>query len=462
MTKSQKNSYWLNSGIYTFGQRLSTSLFGFAGFYFLVRCLDKPSFGVWALFISVTALIEVARNGLIQNAQIKFAAAATPEEYPVILKASIVLNIILTGVSVVVLLILGPVLAYKWDAPVLKEMFWLYTLTTISLIPFSQFNFIQQANLDFKGIFWSWFIRQALFFGSILYVYFDHHVSLHRLSFGMLLSSIAASAASWFFVRKFLKLAPGIDWDWVKKLFNYGKFTFATNVSGMISGNIDQMLLGSMKTKQMVAEYNTSFRIQNLIDVPISTMAQVVFPQSVSRMATEGTSALKYLYERSVGVTLALIIPAVIFVQLFPDFVIYLIAGKDYENAVHLLRLTILYSLISPFTRQFGTIMDSLGKPHMNFYFVLCITILNTGCNYVFIRHFGLEGAAYGTLTSMSIALVIAGYILRKETGIQYREVLRHMIKSYPELFRFVTRRLGFNKPTPVSTEIIDNGSSTA
>jgi lipopolysaccharide exporter len=63
-----KSNYWLKSGTYTILQRFFNVLFGFGAFAILVRVMPKNEFGVWALFVSVTSLIEVARIGLIQNA----------------------------------------------------------------------------------------------------------------------------------------------------------------------------------------------------------------------------------------------------------------------------------------------------------------------------------------------------------------------------------------------------------
>ena len=175
-------------------------------------------------------------------------------------------------------------------------------------------------------------------------------------------------------------------------------------------------------------------------------MASVVFPQGVRRMATEGKSALKYLYERSVGLMLGLVAPVVLGVVLLPGLVIELIAGDKYLSSVHLLQLTILYSLISPFTRQFGTIMDSLGKPQINFVFVLCITLINTTTNYFCIQSFGVIGAAYGTLASMFMALIFAGIILRREIDISYRNVLIYTVKAYRDIFTMAAEKTGIVK----------------
>ena len=52
--------------MYAIADRFVALLFGFGSIYLLLRLLSKEDFGEWALFITVTALVEVARNGLIR------------------------------------------------------------------------------------------------------------------------------------------------------------------------------------------------------------------------------------------------------------------------------------------------------------------------------------------------------------------------------------------------------------
>lgn len=430
--KFAKDSYWLKSGIFTLFERFSLVLFGFGSYFFQVRILTKEEFGIWALFLTVTSLIEVARNGLIQNAQIKFMASSPAEEHPKIITASLALNVILTVFSVVCLFLFAGLISTLYTSPALKGMLYFYVLTTISLIFHSQFNFIQQGSFDFKGIFWSNFIRQGSFFLFIILCFVtSYKISLINLVNLQTLSAVLGAGTSFFFVRKYLKFSRTLDWEWVKKLFGYGKFVFGTNISSTIFKSIDQLMLGSIVSTSSVAVYNTAVRITNLVEVPTVSVAAIVFPQSAKRMATEGKDAVKYLYEKSVGLILALIIPIVVVVMLFAKPIILVIASAKYLDAVPILQVTILYSLFFPFSRQFGTVLDSIGMAKTNFYFIVFSAALNVVINYVFIKTFGIMGAAYGSLTAHTICFILNQIILTRILKVSFMNTLIHAKAFY-------------------------------
>lgn len=432
-----KDSYWMKSGIYTMGQRVTSLITGFGGFYILVRVLSKNDLGAWALFASVTALIEVARGGLIQNAQIKYCATASEEEYPRILTASLSLNVLVTIFSVIVLSGLAHFLSVLWHSPQLENMFYLYSITTVILILYYQFNFIQQSNLDFKGIFYSNLVRQGVFFLFILFSWmFSHEIKLYELVWMMSIGAFLGTVLSYFYVKNYWKITYKIEWEWVKRLFHYGKYVFGTNISSMIYTSIDQMMLGYLMPVSSVAIFNAANRVTNFVEVPLSSVAAIVFPQSAKRIETHGKEAVTYLYERSVGLLVAMILPVTLLCLIFSKWIMIIIAGREYLEAAPILQIIILATLIQPYIRQFGTTMDSIGKPKTNFYLLVFIAILNIGTNYFFISTFGLIGAAFGTLTALIVFLIISQIILNRELNIKFHHTFIYMWHFYKDGFR--------------------------
>lgn len=429
------------------GQRVTSLITGFGGFYILVRILSKDDLGAWALFISVTALIEVARGGLIQNAQIKYCATASAEEYPKILTASLSLNVIVTLFSVILLSSLAHFMSVLWHSPQLEGMFYLYALTTVILILYFQFNFIQQSNLDFKGIFYSNLIRQGVLFLFIFFAWLNNHeIKLYELVWMMSLGALLGTVLSYFFVKNYWKVTYKVEWEWVKKLFHYGKYVFGTNISSMIYTSIDQMMLGYLMPVSAVAIFNTANRVTNFVEVPLSSVAAIVFPQSAKRIETHGKEAVTYLYERSVGLLVAMILPIAILCLIFSKWMIIIIAGADYIEAAPILQIIILATLIQPYIRQFGTTMDSIGKPKINFYLLVFIAIINIGTNYFFISTMGLIGAAFGTFTALLIFLIISQIILNKELNIKFHHTFIYMWKFYVDGFNMGLRVLKTGK----------------
>ncbi len=449
-----KKSYWLSSGVYSLLERLSFMLFGFGSIFFLLRLLTKDEFGVWALFLTVTSIVEVARNGLIQNALIKHLASSEKEDHGAITTASIALNVILTGVSVMILFLLSGWLSDLWNAPQLAVMLKIYCITTVALIFLSQLIFVQQANFDFRGNFWGNFVRQGSLFIFIVVCFAGKlELTLLNLAWFQVVGALLGGSVAFFFGRKYVELSAIVKWDWVGKLFHYGKFVLGTNISSMLYKSIDKMMLGSMLSTASVAIYDLAIRITNLMEVPTASMAAIMFPQSARQAVTQGREAIKRLYEKSVGIVLALIIPAIILIWIFAEPAVMLVAGEEYMETIPILRLTLLYGLFMPFSRQFGTVLDSMGKPKTNFYFVILSAVLNIIFNYIFISKFGVIGAVYGAFTTAAIRLTLSQIVLYNVLKVNFANTLIYMKEFYVQCFNFgidfVRRKLGSQSIVP-------------
>ncbi len=438
-----KGTYWFKSGSYTLFERLSLQLFRFGGFYLLVRAFTREEFGVWVLFLIINAFVEMARVGLIQNALLRYLAPARPEQFGLINTASLALNVALTLLSVAFLLLLAEVYPVFWDMPLLENMLRLYAITTVVLIPFFQFNFIQQANQDFRGIFYSNFAREGLFFCYVLYGYFApvRALDLVDLAAFQIVAALAGAGLSFWLARRYSVFAPRLNPVWFGRLLTYGKYAVGTNTSSMLIKSLDQLMLGSLLGPAAVAVYGTAVKVANLVEIPTQAMAAVVFPVSARRIRTEGKPAVKLLYEKSVGAILALILPGLALIWFLPAWTLRFIAGEAYLEAAPILQVTLLYALFVPFARQFGTIMDSIGRPRINFLFVFCSALLNAGFNYMLILSYGTIGAAYGTLITYSMLFVANQIVLYRELRVSTLQVFRYLFRFYGRAFFLLIAR---------------------
>ncbi len=429
---SSDKSYWLKSGAYSLFEQLSRLAFGMGSLLILVRALDKSTFGIWAIFMVVTTFVEIPRAGLLQNGLLKFLSTESKDKHGQIITASLVLNLFFT-IAIIGLLIPGAGVIANWqDAPILQPMLWLYIAITIVLMPFFNVNYIQQANLDFRGIFWSTFVRYGLFFGYNLYHFImGLEFDLMGLVWMQLVAAIFGSLVSMYYVKPYFIWAKRIDWSWVKKLIGFGKYVFGTNLATMIHKKADVMILGHMLSSAAAALQDVAVRITYLIEAPAMAAAGVVFPQSARAMEEQGVKGVKVLYERVVGIIVGLLLPFALFVMLFPKLIIGLIAGEEYMEAVNILRITVGYGLIIPFAIQFGTILDSIGLPKVNFLYTMAGGLLNLALLFVFIKQFGVIGAAYAGLSSYSIMLFFQQRFLNKKVGVNFLNIFKYMFEFY-------------------------------
>lgn len=421
----------------------------------LLRLMPKAQFGAWVLFLSVTSIVEVGRIGLLQNALVKYLSTKSGEEAGRITTASLVLNGMLTSVFVIGFLAFAPMLAQWFEATELAGLFRVYCLTTVALIPFFQCNYIQQANLDFKGIFWGNLVKGGVLFTYIAWLFLQKGaVPLVSLAYAQMLAAVLSSAVSWYFARRFAHFSKKIDWSWVKKLWDYGIFVFGTNLSTQLFKNVDKLLLGALPAggKVAVALYDAAIRVTNLTDVPTASMATMLFPQSARRVE-EGHHALKYLYEKAVGAILAFMLPCIVGVMVLADWIILIVAGEGYGEAANLLRITILFGLFLPYAVQFGTVLDSMGRPRVNFVYTILSLALAALLNYLFIREIGAYGAALGSLLAYAITFVFMQVYLHKHLKVNPLAPFGHMVGFYKKVMTLILRFAKGGRLTEVAAE---------
>jgi lipopolysaccharide exporter len=424
----------LKSGLYSIGSRISFLIFGFGGFYFLVRTQSKEDFGAWSLFLTITTILEMSRTGLIQNALIKLYHANEKSDQSKVISACWIINALFTLIVYLILVGLAFFSDRIFGLPDLKFMFLLYGLTLVLLVPLTQFNYIQQAHFSFTGIFWSSFVRQGLLFLFILFAFiFDHTVSLAELVVWQTIGTGGALLAAYITAKPFLIYRYVWDKVVTVKVLHFGKYVMGTNLFSLLFKSSDQFSIGVLMNPASVATYSSAIRMSNIIEYPATAIAEVMYPHSSARISAEGDQVIKSMYEKSVGLTLAIIVPAVVFVFVFSEWIIHVAAGPAYAEAADILRITILFGLLTPFNRQFGMAMDSSGRPHFNFYLLVIAAIINVGLNLIFVQFLGVMGAAYATLISYLIISTIGHFFLVKLFSVEVKKVMVYMFMAYAQ-----------------------------
>ena len=313
-------NYWLRSGLYSLSERVVAMAFNLGTAMLLLRLLDKEAFAAWGLFILIAYFVEMGRNGLLQNGLVR--SLNTHKDDPIIQAkiqtAALAINLTYSLLSNLILWFSSDWIIGQYQISQLEEMLPAFFLANFFMAFSAHCNFIQQANFEFRGLFWaSAFYRSTPFFWVLACWFGGTEVPLWQFSVAVLIGVCLAALASGWYARHFWNFSKKIDFQWVRNLVGYGKYVLGTNLSTMFYKNIDKLTLGQLLGPLAFAVYDAAGRVTQLVEAPAFSIAQVVFPKSAEKMVSEGASGVKQLYERSVGATLAVILPFVAFVLLF-------------------------------------------------------------------------------------------------------------------------------------------------
>ena len=128
-------------------------ILGFLGFMLLVRIYEPVEFGIWVLFISIISIIEMGRNGFVQNGLIKFLGNPNQNEERKIQMAALVLNTALTLLLMAILWFTAYPLENLLNARGLAPLLRIYCLILPLLIFHTHNLVLMQAKYDFKAYF---------------------------------------------------------------------------------------------------------------------------------------------------------------------------------------------------------------------------------------------------------------------------------------------------------------------
>lgn len=405
----------------------------------MVRLLPKDEIGVWSLFLSVATILELLRNGFIRNPLVThLVSARTDQERRNVIAASWVLHTILALITSVLLIVTAVPLSNFWEAPQLEGLFYIYVVRGLILVPALHFEYLQHSQINFKAIFVGNIVRLAPIgiyvafkFVQVVVLEIGEPPSLFDIAIIQVVSAFASLGTGYYYLRHTEIFRWGIESESMGILSRFGKYTLGTTISSMIIKNTDSWMIGRMISLDGVASYNPALRISNLIEVPTLAVASIVFPQVNNKFETGGKKGLQEMYIKSVSLILTMMLPLLVPLYIFSELVIGLIFTTQYLEAAPILRVTIFFTLLIPFNRQFGTLMDGVKRPRINFYLLIAMGIINVVTNYFFIRAYGAIGAAYGTLLAYFVTFVANQVILYRMYEVNVIKILPAIISWY-------------------------------
>jgi len=451
--KLLKSSFWLHSIFYTLLQRFSLFFFGAVSFMVLVRGFAKQvngveTYGVWAMFLTILALFETIKQGLLRNPTIKFLGQGKYADMKKEIQSSaLVINIFCTLLAILLFVVGRGWLAHLLKSPDLVSMLAWSVIFLVLLIPYNHYEVLLQAHFQFSKNFWAYFVRQGIFFVGVILLSFVWPQYLNLLNLLFLQIAALLVGVIILFVSASPYRARGFHYSVkiMREMFHFGKYIFGTNVFSNIARSFDHFItasvLGPAEGKTFVSYYNTVSRINNMIDVPSLAAADVLFPKNVETLETDGLGKVKYYFERMMGTILALVVPMSLFIFLFPKLIILILAPKFME-AVPILQLTVLFGLVRPLGYQFGNTLDVIGKPNVNFYVNVGLMLVNLVATYFGLKHFQGMGAAYATIVFNVTSAIVMIAVLKKYVHIEVMNIFKYMFQAYRSLFGFARKKI--------------------
>lgn len=400
-------------------------------FMVLVRVLNPTQFGYWVFFLGVYTLLDMLRSGLLGGAAVKFYTSdETEENLNQIEKSVLQLAFKLSFVS-----FLAPLVYYLFDWGIESSDIEVLALGIVPLSFISSFSVVatwfSQAKQNFKAIFQIRMLSQVTFLLLVLVGWYLEF-GLVEIFYAYLFSNILSTSVVLLTQRVKLNDLVGRSKAWEKKLFSFGKYSMGTILGSNLLRNSDTYLLMGLLNATSVAIYNVPGRIMALLDIPIQAFSSADYPRLVDWAKREKWVELQNAFNKGIGLSILVVWPAAILVFAFADFVVWVIAGSQYENSVLILRIFAVFAMLLPLDRYAGMMLDALGIPKKNMTKMWIMLSANIIFDVLVLKlGYGVNAVAMVSIATYAIGVGLGFFYLKGRVQLQ-------ILKSVASAFQLI------------------------
>ena len=195
-----------------------------------------------------------------------------------------------------------------------------------------------------------------------------------------------------------------------KKLFTIGSWAFLGQAVGTILLQFDTLCIsGILKNAEATGIYNTASLASQQMVALSGGILYTAFPYVAQNRDNINKLKKKYV-ELVKKLSLLNILLYLIVIFLAPYF--FILFGNEFILSVSPFRILALSSIIFSLAILANTYLDALGRTDLQFISGIFAAFLNILLNFIFIPRFGINGAAWATIISMLVTLIIKNIFL--------------------------------------------------
>ena len=178
----------------------------------------------------------------------------------------------------------------------------------------------------------------------------------------------------------------------------------------------DKLMLGNMLGPESVAIYGVAFRFSMGVSITLMAINSIASPKFAEKFSNNDISGMAKVAMQSAKLIFWTTIPLASILLIFPKFFMG-IYGSDFLIGVEVLRWLIVGRIVNALSGSVGSLMQMTGQQNNYMEILIVGSIINVTLNYVLIPIYGIKGAAFASVFSLSFWNLTMVYNVKKKFG---------------------------------------------
>jgi lipopolysaccharide exporter len=225
--------------------------------------------------------------------------------------------------------------------------------------------------------------------------------SVWALVIGLIAGSMARVIASYVLMPHRMRFA--VDRAKLGEMYRYGKWIYRTNLSEVLSGELDDIMVGRILGVDLLGLYRMAYTLsQSLVTEIGQTTNQVVFA-AFARMQNTGR-AIKEALVRSAHFVAFLVFPMAVGFIVAGEQIVFVLLGEQWMDMVPSFQVLTVAGTLEAVTAVVKIMFESIGVPQLaTRYSIVRLGVLAV-LIYPTVQAWGLLGASVSVLASSVVS----------------------------------------------------------
>lgn len=419
--------------------------FGMITMALLYRALSLKDIGIYVFFMAIFGLIDTLRSGFLTTSFIKFYSGTNEGRAREVAGSAWAIALLITAILVLFNCIVY-VLPISIKDPGILLLIKYFSLISIATLPTFMSSLVLQADKRFDRYLWLRLINQVSFTVTVVVLMSMDAASLNSVIATYILCNSVTSLIIILFGWSRIKSLKYTSKAAIRQLFDFGKYSVGTYVSSNLFKVIDTFFISYFLGPAALAIYNLSGKLIQLVEMPLLSFASSGMPSLSAYYNNNEKDNMMYVMKKMIGIVSILIFVIALLSIVFAEPIILLIGGEKYldTEAVNLLRIFMVMTVLYPADRYFGLTLDVIHMPKINFYKILCMLAVNLLADYIGIMLFkSVYAIGIANIFPIVLSILIAYVPLNRYNAfnfwniyvigyVEFRAILK---KGYTSLF---------------------------
>lgn len=379
----------------------------------LYRLLKDDGFGAYS-FISALILLFAHISDWGTNIITVKQASQEKEKQPEIFGSLIIFRFVL---SIVSFLLVNVVVRANpaWQS--------LVTPTTIASFVLLFLSFKTSAQMIFQTLFRLElyavvdFLASLIFLILVLLFVLLSPANLNLVMFAWVLATIAVGVIGMFLAAKVSRINWTFDWQIIKSISSAAIPTGALLITFSLYNRIDIVILQYFQGNAEVAPYALAYKVYDNAVLGAAFLMNAIFPH-LAREFAEKSNKIAVYYQKAFDLLLLFALSIFLLILIFAPVIVGVLAGSANNPATGVLRILSVAVFIAYFNHLTGFSLIAAGRQKISLMIALTALSFNVLVNLTFVRQYSFTAAAYATVATEVLVLLISTLVIWKSVGV--------------------------------------------